>query len=217
MVQRSQQLDLFDVDDNFIVVFQSIITKRIIWRIKAMGLLVLLTMKIYANRDDGTCDLTQDQIGKILKIDPKTVKSAIQRLVKEGFVVANRDDDEKKETLTDDVRAWTEDPRGPGRWKILDVLPYRKRGELQKEGDVLLVPNSPKENKRQRQEIDVFRRTGHLPPGSNIIHIQGDINISIGELNINVGEMGPQEEEALVNKFGTFILDKIKEAKGLPK
>lgn len=211
MAHRSEQLDLFDVDDNFIVVFQSIITKRIIWKIKAMGLLVLLTMKIYANRDDGTCDLTQDEISKILRIDPKTVKNAIGRLVKEGFVVPSSKDDP-----SDDV-PMPGDPKGPGRWKILDVLPYRKRGEHQKDGDVLLVPNAPKENKRQRQEIDVFRRTGNLPPGSNIIHIQGDINISIGELNINAGNLGAQEEEALKAKLGSFILEKIKEAKSLPK
>lgn len=209
---KPRQLQLFNVEDQFIFIFQPIITTGVLSRIKPNALAIYSCMKCYAFRGGprkGMCETSVGRMAKICGIGDKAAEGAIERLIENKYL-----------SIVDTGGGKTRAKL----YKIFDLLPYESLD--QSITGVLVAPYDPFSLREQREEIQKFKRTGRLNTDTNItnIVIQGDMHfhvyidreavaslthlggtyVSVDELRRNVGAY-----------FSQNIVDTILEGQGL--
>lgn len=200
-----EQLPLFQLDDQFIFVFRSILTSGLASKIKPNGLMVYMTMKSYAFTNGpraGMSDISIDRLVKITGVGETAVKNAIKTLLDNKYISVVPSDIANRRRL----------------YKIYDLLPYENKDRSIQ--GVLVAPYHPYELREQRQEIISFSKTGRLKPGTSItnIVIQGDVHfhLTIDKETISATMKGgitkDNDMDKLRNSLGTFIVDRLLES-----
>lgn len=198
-----EQLPLFDINDQFIFVFQSIMTNGLLAKIKPNALAVHMTMKCHSFRTGprmGCADISVAKISKICGITESQVKTAVKNLIEHRYIQIVDAGGKTTSKL----------------YRIFDLLPYHSR-DRKIEG-ILMSPYHPYELREQREEIQRFARTGKLSKDTGItnIIINGDLhfNIYIGDnvINTNMQSPGSVTTEEFRNRVGSFLVERVLQA-----
>lgn len=199
-----RQMHLFEIDDQFIYVFQSILTSGILTKITPNGLVIHMIMKTYAFRSGpryGMVDISKARLSAMTGCTPGIVRGVIKNLIAHKYLEIVAEGGKTSTNL----------------YRVNDLLPYKSKDSSIK--GVLVAPYRPFELREQRQEIQRFARTGKLSDNTNITNIvvQGDMHfhIYIGDKTIEaVTEGGFELEQAkLRNTIGDFVIDKLLSAR----
>lgn len=197
---EDKQMRLFEIDDQFIYVFQSILTSGILSKITPNGLVIHMIMKTYAFRSGsryGMVDISKARLSAMTGCTPGVVRGVLRNLLDNKYLEIVAEGGKTSTNL----------------YRVNDLLPYKSKDSSIK--GILVAPYRPFELREQRQEIQRFARTGKLSNDSNItnIIIKGDMHfhIHIGDNTIDAVREGGIEfdPDRLRNSIGDFVLNKV--------